>query len=382
MFERLPIPTPFQIGRVNAYLAGRTLVDPGPDSEDALSALEDELAERDLQIEDLRRVLVTHAHPDHFGLSNRLSERGVDVLASEPAAAILGDFEGRLEYEQAYLSALFEAHGMAPETTQTVVQLPEAFMEFAPSVEVDRALTDGDVLDVGDTEVRVRERAGHSECDLLFEWREGDDRSAADDIEPPHGINPGDALRDRDDGAGSDGAAGSDDAEGQHAAIVGDHVLPETTPNPFLQPPEREDGGDGMPAHEGVPAYDGPAELDDLRPRTLPPYNRSLDEIRDAGFDRLHPGHGEVIDDPSGRIDEIRAAHEERSEAVLEVVDGPTTALEVMQGLFPDLPVIDYFPGMSEAVGHLDVLVERGALVRDVEDGTLVYMRADGNGSE
>jgi glyoxylase-like metal-dependent hydrolase (beta-lactamase superfamily II) len=371
MFERLPIPTPFQIGRVNAYLAGRTLVDPGPDSEDALSALEEELAERDLQIEDLRRVLVTHAHPDHFGLSNRLRERGVDVLTSAPAADILGDFEGRLQYEQAYMSALLEVHGMAPETTQTVVQLPEAFMEFAPSVEVDRALTDGEVLDVEDGadsvgEIRVRERAGHSECDLLFEWREDDHGSAPDEIEPPHGINAGDALRDRDDGAG-------EDTDGQYAAIVGDHVLPETTPNPFLRPPEQVDTDDG------VPEYDGPAELDDLRPRTLPPYNRSLDELGEGGFDRLLPGHGEEIEDPAGRIDEIRAAHEERSEAVMEIVDGPTTALEVMQGLFPDLPVIDYFPGMSEAVGHLDVLLERGSVEREVDDGTLVYRRADGD---
>lgn len=43
MFDRIVVPTPFQIGAVNAYLTGRTLVDPGPDSEDAWSTLLDAL---------------------------------------------------------------------------------------------------------------------------------------------------------------------------------------------------------------------------------------------------------------------------------------------------------------------------------------------------
>ena len=334
MFERLALPTPFQVGPVNAYRTERTVVDPGPDSDDAREALAAGLAERDLDLSDVEQVLVTHAHPDHFGLAHHLGERGADVLASPGAAAIMRDFEGRLDYEQAYFSALFEAHGMAPETTQTVTQLPEAFVEYAPSVEVDRELTAGDTVPIDGTEFAVRELVGHSEGELAFEW---DDESAG--------------------------------AEPSFTAIVGDNVLPDTTPNPFLQPPARE--GDSVDA----PEFDDLEHLDDLRPRPLPAFNDSLDELQAAGHDRFLPGHGEPIEDPQGRIDEIRAAHEERSEAVVALLDGPTTAVEVMRGLFPDLAVIDYFPGMSEALGHLDVLVERGEIVREVRDGELVYLR-------
>ena len=46
-----------------------------------------------------------------------------------------------------------------------------------------------------------------------------------------------------------------------------------------------------------------------------------------------------------------------------------------MDGLFDDLPVIEYFPAMSEAIGHLDVLEERGE-VRATEDAAaVVYTR-------
>jgi len=346
MFERLALPTPFQVGPVNAYLAERTVVDPGPDGEDARTALAEGLAERDLAMSDVEQVLVTHSHPDHFGLARHLSEQGADVLASPAAAAIMRDFEGRLDYEQSYFTELFEAHGMAPETTQTVTQLPEAFVEYAPSVEVDRELTAGDTVPIDGTQFAVRELAGHSEGELAFEWDdEPGDFTESDDVDDPAGGQP------------------------RFTAIVGDNVLPDTTPNPFLQPPERN--GESVDA----PEFDDLLELDDMRPRPLPAFNDSLDELQAAGHDRFLPGHGGIIEDPQGRIDEIRAAHEERSEDVLELLDGPTTAVEVMRGLFPDLAVIDYFPGMSEALGHLDVLLERGEIVREERDGELVYRR-------
>jgi len=345
MFERFALPTPFQVGPVNSYVAGRTVVDPGPDGEDALAALEAGLASRDLALEDVEQVLVTHAHPDHFGLAKHLREHGAAVLASPITAAIMRDFEGRLDFEQAYFTALFEAHGMAPETTQTVTQLPEAFVEFAPSVETDRELEGGDTVEVDGGEVAIRELVGHSESELIVEWGDG--------------------------AGGTEGVGESErGGDGDFSALVGDHVLPDTTPNPFLQPPKVDVGTvDGFEGHD-------PADLDELRPHQLLAFNESLRELRAVGHDRLFPGHGEAIEAPAARIDEILDSHEERSADVLELLDGPTTAVEVMRGLFEDLPVIDYFPGMSEALGHLDVLVDRGDAVRAVEDGTLVYRRA------
>ncbi|GAB3690609.1 MBL fold metallo-hydrolase [Salinarchaeum chitinilyticum] len=361
MFERLAIPTPFQVGPVNTYLAGRTVVDPGPESEDALAALTEGLAANDLALDDVEQVLITHPHPDHFGLASHLRDHGADVLTSPASAGILRDFEGHLDYEQSYFSALFEAHGMAPETTQTVTQLPEAFVEYAPSTAVDRELADGDVVtieDVGatggterqatDVDVTVRELVGHSEVELAFEWEEFGGAAAA---------------------SGEDGGESNETAStgSEFTAIVGDHVLPDTTPNPFLQPPPRDGDATAVPEHDGL------ADLDDLRSRQLPAFNESLERLRAAGHDRLLPGHGEPIADPPSRIDEILQRHEERTDEVLEIVDDATTAVEVMRGLFPDLAVIDYFPGMSEALGHLDVLVERGEIVREERDGQLVF---------
>jgi glyoxylase-like metal-dependent hydrolase (beta-lactamase superfamily II) len=315
MFRRLSIPTPFQVGPVNAYLAGRTIVDPGPDSEEAWSAVLDELEKRDLSPADVEQVLVTHPHPDHFGLARRFRDEGARVLASPATSRIIKDFDRRLAYEQSFFVDCFEGHGMARSTAETVTELPEVYLEYSPSCDTDRLLEEGEKLTVADETVRARDAAGHALGELVFEY----------------------------------------ERDGHEVALVGDQILPDITPNPLLQPP---------------------AEEGEQRPRVLPAFNDSLDRLRDREYDRMLPGHREIIDRPAERIDEIRESHEERTGNVRELVDGKTTAMDVMEGLFGDLPLTEYFPGMSEAIGHLDVLERRGEVVRSERGGVVVYQRA------
>ena len=46
-----------------------------------------------------------------------------------------------------------------------------------------------------------------------------------------------------------------------------------------------------------------------------------------------------------------------------------------MEGLFGDLPATEIFSGMSEAVGHLDVLEARGRVSQREQGGLVVYER-------
>ncbi|WP_436906931.1 MBL fold metallo-hydrolase [Halosimplex marinum] len=316
MFEQVTVPTPFRIGPVNAYLSGRTLVDPGPDSEEAWSHLTEALAERDLAPGDIEQLLVTHPHPDHFGLAERFRDRGATVVAHPDAAAVLRDFPGRLDAEQSFFRDFFERCGMAPSTADTVTELPEAFVHYAPSVAVDREVTAGDRVTVDGVELLVDDLTGHAVGEVLFAF---------------------------------DGPAGRE-------ALVGDNVLAEITPNPFLQPPP---------------------DADSDRPRVLPAYNDCLTDLRDAGYDRFHPGHRGRIDDPAGRIDDILAEHDDRTERVAGLLDEPATPVEVMTELFGDLPVTEQFPGMSEAVGHLDVLEAAGRATARERDGEIRYERSE-----
>jgi len=114
---------------------------------------------------------------------------------------------------------------------------PEAFLAYATSVDVDRELDAGDGVTVDDVQLTVDAVTGHAPGELLFAFEDGDGR----------------------------------------VALVGDNVLADITPNPFLQPPA-ESGGH--------------------RPRVLPGYNESLQALREDSFDRFLPGHREPIEDP------------------------------------------------------------------------------------
>src|SRR5262245_17245580 len=85
--EKLVIPTPFPVGPINVYLIvddPLTLVDTGPKTEEAISALRDQLRKLGYIPGDLRRIILTHTHEDHCGLAGILqNESGAPVYVHE-----------------------------------------------------------------------------------------------------------------------------------------------------------------------------------------------------------------------------------------------------------------------------------------------------------
>jgi glyoxylase-like metal-dependent hydrolase (beta-lactamase superfamily II) len=76
---RLPLPLKDSpLGHVNTYLVrsddGYLLVDCGWDTVDTLQALEGHLRALDVRFPDVRHLVITHIHPDHYGLAGRLRE--------------------------------------------------------------------------------------------------------------------------------------------------------------------------------------------------------------------------------------------------------------------------------------------------------------------
>jgi glyoxylase-like metal-dependent hydrolase (beta-lactamase superfamily II) len=66
------------LGHVNTYLVraddGYLLVDCGWDTADTLQTLDGHLRALDVPLQDVRHLVVTHIHPDHYGLAGRLRE--------------------------------------------------------------------------------------------------------------------------------------------------------------------------------------------------------------------------------------------------------------------------------------------------------------------
>jgi glyoxylase-like metal-dependent hydrolase (beta-lactamase superfamily II) len=175
----LPIPTPFMVGRVNVYLIEDdplTLVDPGPNSGKALDELERALADHGRQVEDLELIVITHQHLDHQGLAQILARRsGADVAALDRLVPLLERFAEANEADDAFAEALMLRHGLSPDVAVALRSVSRAFRAWGSSVEVNRTLTDGGVLELRDRRLQVFHRPGHSPTDTIF-W---DERGAA-----------------------------------------------------------------------------------------------------------------------------------------------------------------------------------------------------------
>lgn len=92
LIRTIVVPTPFPVGPVNVYLVARepvTLIDSGPLTDEAWDALTAGLARAGLKVADVRRVLLTHGHQDHFGLAQKVAGlSGARLLGGRPDRAL------------------------------------------------------------------------------------------------------------------------------------------------------------------------------------------------------------------------------------------------------------------------------------------------------
>jgi glyoxylase-like metal-dependent hydrolase (beta-lactamase superfamily II) len=295
------------VGRVNCYLIDDdplTLVDTGPNSGKALDCLERELAAHGRRIEDLGRIVITHQHLDHMGLLDVLSRRsGAEVVALDLLAPVLEDFAAEAERDDELAEALMLRHGITRDVVTALRAVSRSFRGWGGAATVTRRLADGEPLEFAGRTLRALHRPGHSPSDTVF----------------------------------------VDEADG--TLLAGDHLLHHISSNPLIS---RQLGG-----KSGQPG--------DGRPRALLTYMASLRETREMEISRVLPGHGDPFGDHAALIEERFAMHERRAGKIHGLIaEQPLTAHEIAQALWGNVAVTQAFLTLSEVLGHIDLLLERG----------------------
>src|SRR5215216_7178061 len=75
--HKISVPTPFYVGPVNVYLIEEdplTLIDAGPRDDSSIAALRSGLACIGYRFSDIKRIIISHAHADHYGLARVVVE--------------------------------------------------------------------------------------------------------------------------------------------------------------------------------------------------------------------------------------------------------------------------------------------------------------------
>jgi glyoxylase-like metal-dependent hydrolase (beta-lactamase superfamily II) len=325
---RIPVPLPQDgLRAVNVYAirdgAGLVLVDTGWRHPETVAALREGLRDLGSDGSDITRVLATHSHYDHYGLTAFIREHsGAEIVLGREEVESLqpalddGNWGRADEYRRKWLVAHGAQQLLEEIEREGASEEYEAVRAGERWEEPDRLVDDGEVIELRDRRLEAVLTPGHTRGHI--------------------------AYLDRDNGL----------------LFAGDHVLPHITPSLGFEP-----------------FTDGKA---------LERFLVSLRAVHDLDVELVLPGHGPVFEDLAGRVDELLAHHVTRLEASAIVVAEPGEhhAADVAAHLrwtrhgrqFDDLDGLNRLLAVGETVTHLELLADAGRLTRSQHpQGLITY---------
>jgi glyoxylase-like metal-dependent hydrolase (beta-lactamase superfamily II) len=265
---------------------------------------------------DVKRILITHPHIDHFGLAARIQiESGAKLHAIAGARPFLQDIAREWEANDKYFKHFLGYCGAPHQKIITFMAAGRDYVDYGCKVELDRPLADGDRIEFDDFSLRVLHTPGHTPHDACFESPE------------------------------------------RRLLFVGDTLGLRVAPS-FLMA--------------------RPAAPEDMRPRIVLMHMKTLKRLMNTHATLALPGHGEPFEQPRGAAEKTLRHHRRRCEEILARLSSwPKTPYEIALELAPNLPDLDLFLWISEVVGYLELLEEQGKVVQQYLDGCLHFGRAE-----
>lgn len=315
----LRMPLPFALDHINLWLLADedrgapawTIVDTGFALPEVRACWEAVLAQLAAPV---KRIVVTHFHPDHVGLALWLQARTGAPLCMTAAEYLTAHavYHESAGHGTAAMLRQFRAHGLDAERLEALERRGNSYARGVAGLATSyERLCDGDRLAVGGRAWQVRVGHGHSqEHASLY----------------------------------------CDDAG---VLISGDMLLPKISTN--------------ISVFAVTPGADSLAQ-----------YLASIDRYRELPAETLVlPSHGLPFIGIQHRVAAQHAHHEERLRVLEDACAEPRSAADLLATLFPrELDTHQVMFAMGEAIAHFNRLEQAGRVVRvDGDDGVIRYRR-------
>lgn len=171
----IPVPLPANPLRYVLVYAlevpgGVALIDTGWSTDDAWAALNAGLAEAGYRVADVRAALITHIHPDHYGLAGRVREISDAWVALHPADAALLPARYGIEVPEllAHMRTFLEGCGVPVEVLDELTAASMGVREFVALAQPDVLLEDGQRVDLPGWDLHAVHTPGHSPGHVCF----------------------------------------------------------------------------------------------------------------------------------------------------------------------------------------------------------------------
>lgn len=189
LIRQVRVPVPYPLQYVNAYLIegdnGWTVVDPGIHSPEAVALWEDIWSKLGSRYRDVERIVLTHHHPDHYGLSGYFQEKsGAPVFLSEWGQRQADMMWGAERPAVSSTYRLFLQYGMDRELADAMIPHMEGFVSLvSPRPEI-AVIRSGDRLRLGDALFEAVETGGHAAGHMSFYGIESGEMFCGDAVLP------------------------------------------------------------------------------------------------------------------------------------------------------------------------------------------------------
>ena len=170
---QIRIPVPFPLKYVNCYLfrenSGWTLLDTALNDEPGLRAWAHVFDELKIAPRDIHRIILTHTHPDHFGLAGyfqNASGAPVYALDREIVTVPLVWRDDRAHVEM--LDAYFLQHGVPPHVVENIEERSRLLVQWTHPLPQFTPLHENEIVALGEHNYRVVWTPGHADGHMML----------------------------------------------------------------------------------------------------------------------------------------------------------------------------------------------------------------------